>query len=86
VRVAIRPENVRFDPQAGQPNRFTARVTARRYQGAQTIYDLAVFGTRIEALEMGTSARYEVDTDVDIVLPPDCCWAYGETADPLLAA
>ncbi len=86
VRVAVRPENVRFEVAAPSANCFTARVVARRYQGAQTVYDLAVFGTRIEALEMGTAARYEVDRDVEIVLPPDCCWAYAAAADAALAA
>ncbi|MEO9191199.1 MAG: ABC transporter ATP-binding protein [Acetobacteraceae bacterium] len=77
VRVAVRPENVLFAPTAEQPNRFTARIIARRYQGVQTVYELAVFGTTIEALEIGTAARYAVDSDIDIALPPESCWAYA---------
>ncbi len=38
---------------------------------------------RIDALELGTLARYLVGSDVSVVLPPDLCWAYpaGETTD-----
>jgi iron(III) transport system ATP-binding protein len=84
VTVAVRPENVRLgERSAAEPNNhFTARVAGRRYQGTQTIYELAVLGGRLEALELGTSARHAVGSDVDIVLPPALCWAYpaGEDA------
>ena len=42
---------------AAEPNHFTARVAGQRYQGTQTVYELAVLGGRLEALELGTSAR-----------------------------
>src|SRR6266699_395030 len=57
VRIAVRPENVRLGEDGAArstDNRFTARVAARRYQGTQTIYELAALGGRIEALELGT--------------------------------
>src|SRR5438309_2067245 len=84
VRIAVRPENLRLgeDGVVGTDNRFTARVAARRYQGTQTIYELAALGGRIEALELGTHARHAIGTDVDVVLPPAQCWAFpaGEDA------
>jgi iron(III) transport system ATP-binding protein len=77
VRIAVRPENVRLGANgAAEPNRFTARVAGRRYQGVQTVYELAVLGGRLDALELGTSARHAVGSDIEIVLPPDLCWAY----------
>jgi iron(III) transport system ATP-binding protein len=84
VRIAVRPENVRLGEDGanggadngGPANRFTARVAAQRYQGVQTIYELAVLGGRLEALELGTSARYPVGSDVPVSLPPALCWAY----------
>src|SRR5688572_22145499 len=43
VSLAVRPENVRLGPfAADEQNRFTARVTAQHYHGAQTVYELAV--------------------------------------------
>jgi iron(III) transport system ATP-binding protein len=84
VKIAVRPENVRFGGDAGAgdggagPNRFTARVLVQRYEGAQTVYGLAVLGGRLMALELGSSARYPVDSEVDITLPPALCWAYPD--------
>jgi iron(III) transport system ATP-binding protein len=77
VKIAVRPENVRLgaNGEAG-PNRFTARVAAQHYQGVQTVYQLAVLGGRLDALELGTSARYPIGSDVELVLPPALCWAY----------
>jgi iron(III) transport system ATP-binding protein len=78
VRIAVRPENVRIgnDVATGAENRFTARVAALRYQGTQTIYELAALGGRLEALELGTRARHAVGSDVDVLVPPALCWAY----------
>src|SRR5216683_334798 len=81
VKVAVRPENVRLGGNgAAEPNRFTARVAAQRYQGTQTIYELAMLGSRLEALELGTSMRHAVGSDIDVVLPPALCWAYPARA------
>jgi iron(III) transport system ATP-binding protein len=86
VNVALRPENIRLGvhPTTPEPNHFTARVTGQRYQGTQTVYELAALGGQLEALELGTSARYPVGSDVGIQLPPGLCWAYSarETAAP----
>jgi iron(III) transport system ATP-binding protein len=86
VKIAVRPENVRLgkDGTTEPDNRFTARVAGRRYQGTQTIYELAMFGGRLEALELGTHARYAIGSDVDVVLPPALCWAYPAREDATL--
>jgi ABC-type Fe3+/spermidine/putrescine transport system ATPase subunit len=80
VKIAVRPENVRLGGAGGnggaEPNRFTARVAGQRYQGTQTVYELAVLGGRLEALELGTNVRYPIGSDVDVVLPPSLYWAY----------
>jgi iron(III) transport system ATP-binding protein len=83
VKIAVRPENVRLGERSAseQNNCFTARVAGRRYQGTQTIYELAVLGGRLEAVELGTSARHAVGSNVDIVLPPALCWAYPARED-----
>jgi iron(III) transport system ATP-binding protein len=86
VKIAVRPENVRFGADGGAaedsgPNRFTARVLVQRYEGAQTVYSLAVLGGKLAALELGSSARYPVDSEVSIVLPPALCWAYPDEGD-----
>jgi iron(III) transport system ATP-binding protein len=75
VRVALRPDNVQFSPADG-PNRFDVQILAQRYQGTQTMYDLDLFGSRIEALDIGSSPRFPVGTQVRVALPPDACWAY----------
>ena len=35
-----------------------------------------MLGTRLEALELGTSVRYAIGSDVEVELPPALCWAY----------
>jgi len=86
VKIAVRPENVRLgkDGATEPDNRFTARVSGRRYQGTQTIYELAVLGGRLEALELGTHARHAIGSEVDVVLPPTLCWAYPAREDATL--
>jgi iron(III) transport system ATP-binding protein len=83
VKIAVRPENVQLGERSGtEPdNRFTARVAGRRYQGTQTIYELVALGGRLEALELGTSARHAIGSNVDIVLPSALCWAYPARED-----
>jgi iron(III) transport system ATP-binding protein len=87
VKIAVRPENVRLGAQgqAAADNRFTARIAGQRYQGTQTIYELAVLGGRLEALELGTNMRHAVGSDVEVVLPPTMCWAYAAGDDAQLA-
>jgi iron(III) transport system ATP-binding protein len=78
VKIAVRPENVQCGIHHGGPNQFTARVMAQRYEGAQTVYDLAVLGGQLAVLELGTNARHAVQSDIDITLPPALCWAYPD--------
>jgi iron(III) transport system ATP-binding protein len=79
VKIAVRPENVRLGANgAAEPNTFTAQVAAHRYQGTQTVYELDMLGGRLDALELGTTVRYPVGSEIKVVLPPDLCWAYPE--------
>jgi iron(III) transport system ATP-binding protein len=77
VRIALRPETIRIGAQNGA-NTFPARVTDRRYQGTQTVYDVELFGERLEALELGTAARHEVGMETTVALPREGCWAYRD--------
>jgi iron(III) transport system ATP-binding protein len=76
VRVALRPETIRIG--ATGANAFPARVTDRRYQGTQTVYDVELFGKRLEALELGTAARHEVGVATTVSLAREGCWAYRD--------
>ena len=60
-------------------NSFTARIVDRRYQGTQTVYDIDLFGRRLEVLELGTAARHQVGVETSVFLPPQGCWAYRDT-------
>jgi iron(III) transport system ATP-binding protein len=51
-------------------------VESQHYQGTQTVYEVTVLGTKIEALEVGSSARWDVGAEVTVALPPEMCWAY----------
>ncbi len=77
VRIALRPENIALGKQDGG-NIFPARVVARRYQGTQTIYDVELFGRRLEVLELGTAARHQVGAETQVSLPREGCWAYRD--------
>jgi iron(III) transport system ATP-binding protein len=83
VKIAVRPENVRLGVNGAAENSFIGRVRDTRYQGTQTVYELDLLGGRIDALELGTLVRYPIGSDVNVVLPPELCWAYpaGETTD-----
>ena len=78
VRIALRPENIAIGRQ-DSGNTFSARVTDRRYQGTQTIYDLDVFGRKLEALELGTAARHTIGVDMPICIAKEACWAYRDS-------
>jgi iron(III) transport system ATP-binding protein len=77
VRIALRPETLRIGAN-GSANVFPATVTDRRYQGTQTVYDIALFGKRLEALELGTAARHEVGVATTVALAREGCWAYRD--------
>jgi iron(III) transport system ATP-binding protein len=78
VRIALRPENIAIGKQDGG-NLFPARVLDRRYQGTQTIYEIDLLGSKLEALELGTAARHQVGVDTQVCLPREGCWAYRDT-------
>ena len=78
VRIALRPENIGIGQQDGV-NMFPAQVLDRRYQGTQTVYDIDLFGRRLEALELGTAARHQVGVETSVALPREGCWAYRDT-------
>ncbi len=75
VRVALRPESIALGRRDGS-NSFQARVLDRRYQGTQTVYDIDLFGRKLEVLELGTAARYHPGADTPVALPRESCWAY----------
>jgi iron(III) transport system ATP-binding protein len=77
VRVALRPENIALGRQDGA-NTFRARVLDRRYQGTQTVYDIDLFGRRLEVFELGTAARFDVGVEIVVSLPRETCWAYRD--------
>src|SRR3979490_3343991 len=78
VPVTLRPENIGIGRQDGG-NIFAARVLDRRYQGTQTVYDIDLFGRRLEVLELGTAARHQVGVETSVCLPREGCWAYRDT-------
>src|SRR6266404_2623086 len=78
IRIALRPENIALGQRNGS-NAFNARVLGRRYQGTQTVYDIDLFGHRLEVLELGTAARHQVGVDTPICLPREACWAYRDS-------
>src|SRR5450631_4780051 len=77
MRIALRPENIAIGKSDGS-NAFRARVLGRRYQGTQTIYDVDLFGHRLEVLELGTAARHDVGADAQVTLSRDVLWAYRD--------
>src|ERR1700744_1637218 len=77
VRVGLRPENIPLGKADGV-NPCSAKVTDRRYQGTQTVYDIDLFGHKLEVLELGTAARHTVGVETPISLPKEACWAYRD--------
>src|SRR6202012_205753 len=78
VRIALRPENIPIRRNYGG-HAFTAHVVGRRFQGPQTVYDIDLFGHRLEALELGTAARHAVGVETPVSLPKEGCWAYRDS-------
>jgi len=77
VTVALRPDNIHFNPHGHGQNHFLAEVVSQRYQGVQTVYELKLPAGRIEAIDGGSAARFPVGSSVPIAIPPDACWAYA---------
>ena len=74
--MALRAENVRLG-ESGPANAFRGRIVERRYQGMQTLYDVAMGDQALEVLELGTAARH-AEGEIAFTLPPDSCWAYRD--------
>ena len=72
VTVMIRPENVRLGAGEGAPG----SIIRANFMGIQTQYEVAVLGTQIEAVEMGTSPRFAAGDPINVELPPPHCMAY----------
>jgi iron(III) transport system ATP-binding protein len=77
IRIALRPENIALGKKDGS-NALRARVLDRRYQGTQTVYDIDLYGHRLESLELGTAARHQVGAETSVSLPRDGLWAYRD--------
>ncbi len=75
VRVAFRPESIALG-RRDAVNAYRARVCDFRYLGTQTVYEIELFGRRLEALELGTAARHMIGSEIDVSLAPQACWAY----------
>src|SRR5262245_25906716 len=80
VRIALRPENIALGKTDGA-NTFQARVLECRYQGTQTVYDIELFGERLEALELGTAARHATGVMTPVSLGREALWAYRDTGE-----
>jgi iron(III) transport system ATP-binding protein len=77
LRIALRPENIALGTQNGSGD-LRARVLDRRYQGTQTVYDIDLFGHKLEALELGTAARHQIGVETSVSLHRDTLWAYRD--------
>jgi iron(III) transport system ATP-binding protein len=53
-------------------------VLDRRYQGTQTVYDIDFGRRRLEVLELGTAARFEVGAEAPVSLPREALWAFRD--------
>ena len=78
VRIAVRPESIALG-RRDAVNTFRGRVLDCRYLGTQTVYDIELFGGRLEALELGTATRHQIGSEIDVSLPPPACWAYPDS-------
>ncbi len=78
VRVAFRPESIALG-RRDAVNAYRARVCDCRYLGTQTVYEIELFGRRLEAMELGTAARYAIGSEIDVSLAPQACWAYSDS-------
>ena len=80
VQVMIRPENV----QLGADDGAAGTIVRASFMGIQTLYEVAAFGARIEAVETGTQPRYALNDAVRVRLPAPHCMAYAaDAAAPL---
>lgn len=80
MQVMIRPENI----QLGADDGAAGTIVRASFMGIQTLYEVAAFGARIEAVETGTQPRYALNDAVRVRLPAPHCMAYAaDAAAPL---
>ncbi|TDR88088.1 ABC transporter ATP-binding protein [Enterovirga rhinocerotis] len=83
VSVGIRPENIRLldtPPSSLEPDQHRARVVERRFHGGQSVYRVAVLGTELDVVELGTMPRFDQGHEVTLTLPADLCWSFPAEA------
>jgi len=68
IRIALRPEIFAL-ASATAATPFNARVLDRRYQGTRPVYDIDLFGHRLEVLELGTAPRIRSGSKPPVSLP-----------------
>ncbi|WP_072386167.1 ABC transporter ATP-binding protein [Hyphomicrobium sp. CS1BSMeth3] len=79
VLVGLRPENIMLsEPTAAgsAPQQFAGKIMRRRFHGGQSVYTVALLGTKLDVVELGTAPRFAPDADVLVGIPPDLCWAF----------
>jgi iron(III) transport system ATP-binding protein len=83
VSVAIRPENIALsEPRAvGGPHEHAAVIVDRRFHGGQSLYRVAVFGAKLDVVELGTIPRFAHGHAVTMTLTPDLCWSYPQASE-----
>ena len=87
VLVGLRPENITLsEPSSAGSTRqqFAGRIVRRRFHGGQSVYTVALLGTELDVVELGTAPRFGSDADVRVGISPDLCWAFP--GQPLNAA
>jgi iron(III) transport system ATP-binding protein len=83
VLVGLRPENITLSQAssgASAPQQFAGRIVRRRFHGGQSVYTVALLGTELDVVELGTSPRFAPDADVLVGILPDLCWAFPARA------
>ena len=83
VVVAVRPENIVLHANgdaSGAVNSFPARVLEEHFHGTQTTYAVEALGHRLEAIELGTVPRFNVQDQIRVVIPPDHSWVFPQGA------
>ena len=79
VLVGLRPENITLSEasSAGStPQQFAGRIVRRRFHGGQSVYTVALLGTELDVVELGTAPRFAPDADILVGIAPDLCWAF----------
>ena len=83
VLVGLRPENITLweaSSAGAGPQQFAGRIVRRRFHGGQSVYTVALLGTELDVVELGTAPRFAPDTDVLVGVLPDLCWAFPDGA------